>query len=522
MMVHQQGDMEPHVDTNAPREIELKLTIDPQAETDLDLAGLDLPGGRLRFRRQMLETTYYDTEDGRLRRRRMALRVRKSGDRYLQTLKTAGTGGALSVRGEWETPLDGPVPDVSMIGDADVVARLGLILPEQLDAMFVTLFDRQKALWSDGGNEVEIAFDRGRIEAGDRQIPIAEIELELKGGEARAIFELVERIRHAVPVRIGTEPKADRGYRLRHDQPPAWTRSGVSSLEPSISLEQGIRTILRDCLTHWIDNEPAALDGRDSEGVHQLRVGIRRMRSALALFHPWLDPSGVAALEPRLKRALKALGPAREIDVFIEDLLEPCWNDILAHIDPAALLEVTARARKEAYADLHAWLGGRDYADLVLDLVAWVELDRWKGEHVGGRLRTVAEVLLEKRHRKLLRRGRGFDRLPDEKRHELRLDLKKLRYAVDFLSPLFSGRKVKKGRKSFARLQEGLGNANDLAECRLRIEEILAREDLGDDRFEVAKAAGFLHGWTARALTTTRAETDAAWNDFVENKPFWR
>ncbi|MCB1971777.1 MAG: CHAD domain-containing protein [Geminicoccaceae bacterium] len=510
------------VDHCTSQEIELKLLLDPRKATKLDLNELPILSDKSDIRRQSLETTYYDTDDGRLRQRRMALRVRRVGKHYLQTLKTAGSGGVLSVRGEWEVALDGPDPDMTRIGDAKALDRLGLVLPEQIKPVFTTMFERQKAIWSDGSNKVEIALDVGRIDANDKSLPVAEIELELKGGHSRAIFSLVEEIRDWVPVRIGTEPKAERGYRLCHDQPPAWSKRQSLHFEKDISLRDGIRTILRDCLTTWLDNEPAAIDGRDSEGVHQLRIAIRRMRSALVLFAPWMDEAGLRTLAPRLQTALKALGPAREIDVFVEELLEPYWNDLVVHADLTGLLDVAARARMEAHADLRHYLTSRDHADLVLDLVAWIELDRWKAPHVSGRLVTVAEVLLDKRLKKLLKRGRRIERLSDEERHELRLALKKLRYATDFLSPLFPGRKVKKGRKLLASLQDSMGQANDLAECSDRIDSLLARNDLGEDRFEIVRSAGFLHGWHACALAVSRAELDEAWRAFAESKPFWK
>ena len=121
----------------------------------------------------------------------------------------------------------------------------------------------------------------------------------------------------------------------------------------------------------------------------------------------------------------------------------------------------------------------------------------------------------------LLKRGKHFKHLPDHKRHALRIQLKKLRYAVDFLAPLYPGGKVKTYRKYLAKLQDQLGRENDLAECRLRLAALLERSDLGDDASAIANSAGFLQGWHSSNLRTSRSEMDEAWYAFTHHKPFW-
>ncbi|MEZ5825970.1 MAG: CHAD domain-containing protein [Geminicoccaceae bacterium] len=206
----------------------------------------------------------------------------------------------------------------------------------------------------------------------------------------------------------------------------------------------------------------------------------------------------VAAFAPRLQGALKALGPAR-IDVFIEELLEPSWNDILAHTDPTPC----STSQLEPAGRLHRPAALHPRAGICRPRARPGGLGRARPLE-GRASRSASSSRLPNAPRQEASQAYQarpeFRKTSDEERHELRLDLKKLPMrsisSRHFL--LFAGRKVKEGRKLLARLQDRLGEANDLAECRLRIDELLARDDLGADRFEVAKAAGFLRlGWHA-------------------------
>ena len=170
-------------------------------------------------------------------------------------------------------------------------------------------------------------------------------------------------MRKEIPLKLGIESKSERGHRLYRNEPPPWLKPSKLALPADIGLEEGIRTIFSDAMMHWINNEAASKDGRHSEGVHQMRVGIRRLRSAITLLRPWLDAATVEDLLPRLRSVLKGLGQAREMDVFIEDLLDPLSETVSELADITELRSAAVRAQTEAYESVREMIDSRAYAD---------------------------------------------------------------------------------------------------------------------------------------------------------------
>ncbi len=224
-----------------PREVELKLAATSEAMETLIASQLLRGHARSSLRSRQLVTTYYDTEDHRLSRRRLALRVRQSGRRFVQTIKTASDGeGAETARGEWEVPLPDANPQLTAFNEPAVLDLTGLILPDELRPIFETRFRRQAMLaeWPDANRQpaqIEIAFDRGAIRADSTEVPICEIELELKRGEPRALFELAQSLRALAPVRLQPQDKAARGYALVTGRPPTWRKARAVSLQETMS-----------------------------------------------------------------------------------------------------------------------------------------------------------------------------------------------------------------------------------------------------------------------------------------------
>lgn len=184
----------------------------------------------LKSESKLLLNLYYDTPDESLKRLKMALRIRKSGDHWLQTLKTTGTTDAsgLSSRGEYEWVIDGPNLKLDLLKE---------LLPSDIDGdslypVFSTNFKRTTWLYQNKRSQIEIACDQGEVRTGNRIEPISEVELELKQGEASALFDLAEQLTRLSPLWIGQRSKAQRGWELRFEHPP------VPEL-PSLTMEQG-------------------------------------------------------------------------------------------------------------------------------------------------------------------------------------------------------------------------------------------------------------------------------------------
>ncbi|SKA12659.1 CYTH domain-containing protein [Oceanospirillum multiglobuliferum] len=174
------------------------------------------------YDKTLLQNTYFDTPDLVLNRAKVALRIRKSGERYIQTLKTQGKGnGGLHQRGEWEWVLKQNKLDLSLI-DPDLWPNAidPAYLQKHLAPVFETNFTRDRWLldvsFEDSRAEVELACDNGHAIANKQRDPISEIELELVSGDAELIFKIAHDLSAQIPLMISNISKAQRGFRLSH------------------------------------------------------------------------------------------------------------------------------------------------------------------------------------------------------------------------------------------------------------------------------------------------------------------
>ncbi len=542
----------------ADREIELKLLVDP---AQLKIVADRLRDGPTAFSGQptkSLESRYFDTDDRRLAARGVTLRVRRiAGPQdedsaeagtasFVQTVKAKSDNqGAHTERGEWERPVDDWTPRPDLVHDGRALDRLGLVLPEELELVFASEIERTIVLVEQpvpGAPPaiIEVAFDDGRLivrpngdAAAERIEPVAEIELELKAGPTRGLYLLLDQLRRFARLEISTIDKAERGFRLANGGSPAAVKAKKVQLEREQSTSDALGTILDNCLGQWLRNIGPAADGREIEGIHQLRIAVRRSRSALSIFAAALDEAERKSWNERLKSVIEATGRARGLDVFVTQLLPP----IAAAAPPEAATAMAALARRAqaeravAYDAARAFLRSDGHADLVLDWTSWVALERWRetaDEAACAVLESpvidLARPLLAKRHKRVRKLGRGFADLADDERHEVRLALKKLRYGVEFLGGLFPGKAARRYAKAAAALQDELGLLNDQAEARVLLEDLAARAPMrpAAERRELERGIGFVLGWQAESMAGRRAAATAAWEDFIAQRPFWQ
>jgi triphosphatase len=169
------------------------------------------------FRR--LETVYYDTPERLLFQRGMSLRVRRNGKHFLQTLKLPTNGQPLARR-QWEAPIDSANPDLAQLPIDEIGDRVTTLTSDALVPIFATKVRRHARQLDLPDASVEIAFDEGTIEAGVRQEPLSEIELELKSGNAGVLFDLGTQLLEAAPLKVGTRSKQNAAMRSRS----TWSR----------------------------------------------------------------------------------------------------------------------------------------------------------------------------------------------------------------------------------------------------------------------------------------------------------
>jgi inorganic triphosphatase YgiF len=370
---------------------------------------------------------------------------------------------------------------------------------------------------------VEVAFDQGVLKSGDRSLPVSEIELELKAGSASAVYELALRLAEHGPVKPSIRSKSARGFDLAADEPPPVRKPRKLRLDPSTPLDDAFATILRACLHHLLEAMPAAEDGRDPEGIHQLRVSLRRLRSAFDLMRSAGSLSKLEALRSEASWLARNLSAARDWDIFKKGTLPTIAKGcpLVAGFD--ALGQVAEEHRSAAYERVRAVMADRRCARFVIELGAWIEVRGWRSDVPPENLTQLAEPainfagnILSARHMKALKRGRHFKSLSTQERHRLRLAIKKLRYAVDFLLPMYGQRKAtRRYFDKLADLQEELGSYNDMATT----SSLLA--GLQTEALEGGTAAAAIAGWQAHAMIGSERRLRDTWADFAKIKLPW-
>jgi len=379
----------------------------------------------------------------------------------------------------------------------------------------------QRRLRLENNAIVEAAFDRGSIIAGDARAPICELELELREGEAGPLYRLALQLHQATPLTLGVESKAARGYRLRSGAAPHAKTARPPKLDPKIGAAAAFRDIVVSELGDLIANQPAAHAG-DAEGVHQMRVGIRRLRSALMLFAPYLEPKAAKRFQAELQRTGRRFGEARDWDVFCLEAL-PAALDRAENIGWIDLLRPPAQMRRDAaHAEFVRALDDPAFTALVLGLAAWAEdgcaHDRLAGDKALRRpLARIAPKLLDRLYRKVERRGGDVEKLGDQELHALRKSLKKLRYGVEYLASLYPQKAVKAYVKRCKALQKSLGAINDAATA-IRLAEGLSE----GGRADLAGAVGALARSVDRPKRKAMKSLSKKWRAFDDEPRFWR
>ncbi|HET7881109.1 MAG TPA: CHAD domain-containing protein [Acetobacteraceae bacterium] len=515
-----------HRGRNAQEELELKFlapadTLD-RVRASPPLARHARNNGTVRH----LEAVYYDTADRTLFGHGLSLRVRRSGLQFVQTLKRATSRGGPFARNEWENTVDGMSPDFSVLPLDEIGAPLGDLAPTALDPVFATKVQRRTQQLDLPGAVVEVAFDDGLISSGARSEPLSELELEVKAGNARALYDLGLQLLDVAPLRIGTRSKADRGYCLAFGDLPRPTKAAVPDVTTECTVDDVVGLLLGSCQQHMLANQAAAEAGIDPEGVHQMRVALRRMRTVAALLHQQLGLPSLESLSAEAKWLGTLLGAAREWDVFLTETLGAPSAVVAGDaIDFAGLRNAAQLHRDAAYAALREALGDVRYSRFQLSMLHWIQSKAWRNELRSAPLAVLLEPAgdfgartLAKLHRKALKRGAHFRHLPPDRRHKVRIALKNLRYATEFFR---DAQPAEAGWKDYLRgvedLQEALGHDND-ASMTAPLLSMLAQDEPSAG---VSGAIGAVMGWQARGRLAEGKRLRRQWRRFKTATTPW-
>lgn len=524
-----------------------------------------LPGPR----RVRLRAMYFDTPDRQLGRQQAALRLRLEGRRWVQTFKMAGAD--TMSRLELNHLRSGPELDLSVYAGTPAEKVLQAV-GKDLQVRYETDVMRLGREVRTRTGTVELACDVGVFRAGDIELPISELEFELKKGKPAALFTLAQRWRMTHGLKLDLRSKAERGDTLatawlaQQDSPDRIRDALVSYAMPRrqspVRLarkgtpDAALRVITSECLDQMNRNalllyraDGLGLDPElEAEAVHQWRIALRRLRSA------WTWFNGQAVLPPRewreeARALFGAMGAQRDDHVLHAEVMPLLLQAGMPALAPSAV--TNAKPAPTELLDLG------EYEDWFMRLYQWTvtlpvqpvvaarrvgmaqsaaarspgsaselhELQpsgstgqREEGPKSGSSKAVAAdnpyEPLLRKLrkwHRKIVKKGRQFEKITDQERHELRKLGKRLRYNLNFAETLLPARPLKNYRQQLVVVQEVLGQINDLVTARAALLERVAAEP----------QAWFGVGWISAQLSGLYGQAREEFAKMEKLKPFW-
>jgi triphosphatase len=483
-------------------ETELKLRIAPEQLAKLKRHALLKTYSITRPTTRRLQNIYYDTPKLDLHKSEMALRLRHTGRQWLQTLKGGGSVQAgLHQRNEWEVPVCRAALDFSATQAVEWDEHLRPSLRKKLHPVFVTDFSRNSRMLDFQGAQIELCMDQGEVRTEQHSVPLCELELELKSGEPRLLFELALQILEVVPFELETVSKAEQGYRLLAGYAAQPVKGVAPALAGTDTLADVLRTLIWSCLQHFQDNLPGvmghgAMGSDDDEYLHQMRVALRRLRVVLRMAEKVRADRDLAGLYKDVSDLCIALGRIREWDVFIAGTLQPMCSRMAGHGGLQALLAASERQRAACYAELRGAAQAREMQRLLLRFAIWMSGDYWQQPGAGLSAQDFATRRLRKLAKRFARSGRQLDTADATQLHALRILAKKLRYSAEFFADLYDKKKARSFIAALSKVQEVLGQMNDAAVAHRLLDGLAEHQQA-----VVLEAVTLCRGWIAHDLS---------------------
>jgi triphosphatase len=501
-------------------EVELKLLIDPKYKDALLHHPLLSGKAKGKPHEESLSDTYFDTADLRLRHSDIGLRVRRVNGGWVQTIKSGGSvHGGMHSRNEWESPVTGPAPELARLRDVvdDKKTRRDVLGSAKTGKGLAPIFTTKvsRTVWDlhlQGGDHIECALDQGRLECGNKKAPISELELELKSGDPAHLFDLALALQQDIPMHIGSRSKADRGYALFEPRAPAAVKATPLALSPDMSAEQAFQHIAFNTMAHMQDNADGVAERHDVESLHQMRVGLRRLRSALGMYKALLH------LPPELQQELdwlaQELGDARDWDVLSGTTLPALAHELTAPVTIDGVQKAAADNAQQHHITAAAAVGSPRYTRLMLGAARWVQAMGWHQDATGNKLKQpvtkFARKTLQRDQRRLRSRAARLRAATPADRHRVRIAAKKTRYAAEFFGSLFAPKTVRPYVKALSGLQDELGYLNDAAVA----DRLLSGMPASQPQLEAE--VGFARGFLAARAQNDDKKIIRLWKRFAK------
>ena len=304
-------------------------------------------------------------------------------------------------------------------------------------------------------------------------LPIFELELELKEGKRAGLLALARELAAVAPLRLSFIAKSERGRRLVAGTWGKPQKASTPTLSPEMTAHEAFFAIARTCLHDFMVNEAAIGNRDDIEGVHQARIAIRRLRAAFNLFAPLIENSRIEKLSDELEWLSDLFGAARDCDVLMSEF----------SIDPKSQAgKAIAERRAATHKALAEGLASGRMRLLLIDLAGALDAGGWRNRGAFPRwtgTRCCRKIIGAAFRRRLLKRARDLERLGAHKRHRVRIAAKKLRYMGEFFKTLLTDEEARAGLSEvigqLEKVQKRLGRLQDEVAFRRLLAELLGK-----------------------------------------------
>jgi inorganic triphosphatase YgiF len=234
-------------------------------------------------RTETVRSLYFDTASRDLRKNGIILRIHRKGGKPILGVKVAQVDDGLFSRKGVEVHARDLQPDLTLFDEATASELIALVGDRPLAAQFETIIKRRTILVERGRSQIEVAFDEGSIAIADQSLPLTEIQLELKSGDEPALYDLAMSLADELPLRLDFVSKGERGFQAM-SQGAAAVKATPIAFAPGATLDDAVQAVLSNTLLHFVANWAAIREAEDPNAIHQMRVALRRMRAALAMF----------------------------------------------------------------------------------------------------------------------------------------------------------------------------------------------------------------------------------------------
>jgi triphosphatase len=500
------------------RELEFKVQLSKEnmAKLSRSLRFKKVDAGEVS--RRELRSIYFDTPQRDLYKAGLSLRVRRDTDRWIQTLKAEqGVKQGLSNPVELETDISGERPSLEAIRDPHYARSLRKIIGKaELEPVFETLVQRTTRRIKADGAGIELALDAGEVRTHDARQEICEVEFELKRGSVSGLVTAAEALLGEQKFDLGTQSKSERGYELagaKRDTKEVAERP--QEISADMNCREAFSILLERAARQITDHGQAVLDSDDPRGAHQMRVGLRRLRSVLRALRPIVDSRLLMKFDAIARDMARSIGELRDADALTGAIYAPVAKVVGEQGGFKELKKALIKHRQAKQASVRALLKSERWSllQLYLSLGPQVLADHRATKRP---LLGYARAVLKRRWKKLRKQGSRLDELSVEARHDLRKSLKHLRYLVEFFAPAFQ--KEKTTSRFIARLKElqdvfGYMNDVNMAGELRHIAE--ASKNQG------ALAAHYIIGWHESEARHVWMRANHAWKQLDQVPKFW-